>query len=67
VQCFERLQSFETSVEGIGLGSSLAVGWLGVAWEDMVELRIAGGTSYFHSSSGTLFLVGGAARSEEME
>ena len=63
VHVSERLQSFETSVEGIGFVSSLADGWVGGDEEDMGELMIAGGASYTHLSMTAFFLAGGGARS----
>ena len=63
VHVSERLQSFETSVAGIGFVSSLGGGWVGGVEEDMGELMIAGGASYTHLSMATLFLGGGGARS----
>ena len=65
VQTSDRLQSNTRLVEGRRLWICMA-GWVGGDGLDMVELMIAGGASYFHSSRGTFFLVGGAARSEEM-
>ena len=65
VQTSDRLQSNTRLVEGRRLWSCMA-GWVGGDGLDMVELMIAGGASYFHSSRGIFFLIGGAARSEEM-
>ena len=65
MQPSERLQSNTRLVEGRRLWSCMA-GWVGGDGLDMVELIMAGGASNFHSSRGTLFLAGGAARSKEM-
>ena len=59
----ERLQSSETLVGGIGLGSSIGGAWVGGEGIGMAELMIAGEASYTHLSIAMVFLVGAGARS----